>query len=258
VLFDEVGDLSPPDQTRVLRFLDEHADDFPGESGRQNVRVLAATSRDLEDAVRAGWFRADLYYRLKVTTLCVPPLREHPEDIPELGSYFLSCCDEGPHAIAPATLERLQAYPWPGNVRQLRGIIAQAALLSPGPILQPESLPVEIREPGTQGQAGLADAHRPRSSTIDLEALIASSLEESPGRAHRRVIEAVERVLLARVLRQTRGHQGRASELLGLDRATLRSRLRAMGLTVCRCPTVAGDAQAPLLPVRWPPRPDDP
>jgi two-component system nitrogen regulation response regulator GlnG len=227
IFLDEIGDMSPALQAKMLRVLqDQRFERVGGNETRQtDVRVLAATNRDLETEVAGGRYRKDLYYRLKGVTIRVPALRERPEDVPELAHYFLYRFNRelgrDLRAIAPAALELLQAYSWPGNVRELQGVLKQAMLQATGPVLLADFLPPELHH-----------AAPARPSSGELEGMIEEALREAPGHVYEHVIAAVERMLLPRVLRQTHGHQARASELLGLNRATLRTRLRALGLAV--------------------------
>ena len=230
LFLDEIGDMSPPLQAKMLRVLQDQRFERLGsnETLQTQVRVLAATNKDLEAEVAAGRFRKDLYYRLKVVTLAVPPLRARPEDVAELAHYFLFRFNRELNldlrGISPEALELLQAYPWPGNVRELQSVLKQAMLHATGRLLLPEFLPPELRQAAAPAPAPAPDS--------GLRALIESALRESDGKVYERVVEAVERVLLTRVLRQTHGHQARASDLLGLNRATLRAKLRALGLAV--------------------------
>jgi two-component system, NtrC family, nitrogen regulation response regulator GlnG len=230
LFLDEIGDMSAGLQAKMLRVLqDQRFERVGGNETRQtHVRVLAATNKDLEAEVAAGRFRKDLYYRLKVVTIAVPPLRKRREDVAELAHYFLFRFDRelglDVRAIAPEALELLQAYPWPGNVRELQSVLKQALLQAAGPVLLPDFLPDELRRGATAAPAPPAGG--------DLAALIEAALQDGQGQVYDRVIAEVEKVLLARVLRHTHGHQARASDLLGLNRATLRTKLRALGLAV--------------------------
>jgi two-component system nitrogen regulation response regulator GlnG len=233
LFLDEIGDMSAPLQAKMLRVLQDQRFERLGsnETLRTQVRVLAATNKGLEEEVAAGRFRKDLYYRLKVVTLAVPPLRARPEDVAELAHYFLFRFNRELNldlrGISPEALELLQAYPWPGNVRELQSVLKQAMLHATGRLLLPEFLPPELRQAGRPP----APAAAPGPDS-DLGALIESALREPEGKVYERVIESVERVLLTRVLRQTHGHQARASDLLGLNRATLRTKLRSLGLAL--------------------------
>ena len=232
LFLDEIGDMSLPLQAKMLRLLQDQEFQRVGgnETLRTSVRILTATNLDLERQVEAGRFRKDLYYRLKVVTIRVPPLSERLEDVSELSHSFLFRFNRelnlDVRALAPQTLDLLQTYSWPGNVRELQGVIKQAMLNSSGHVLLPEFLPIELRRPSPAAPARLPEGR------LDVEGLIESCLGDGQGDVHRRVQEAVERVLLPRVLTHTRGHQAQASEVLGLNRTTLRSKLRHLGLSV--------------------------
>jgi two-component system nitrogen regulation response regulator GlnG len=177
--------------------------------------------------VGEGRFRKYLYYRLKVVTIRVPPLRERLDDVAELAHYFLFRFNRelrmDLRGFAPETLELLQGYGWPGNVRELQSTIKQAMLNASGHILLPEFLPDELRrQPAAiPAPVGMAET--------SLSALIEPLLARGEKDVYRKVVEAVERDLLPRVLRQTHGHQAQASDILGLHRATLRHKLRSLG-----------------------------
>jgi two-component system nitrogen regulation response regulator GlnG len=211
------------------------------ETVQTRVRVLAATNQDLEKAVAEGRLRKDLYYRLKVVTLVVPPLRARPSDVAELAHYFLFRYNRelglDLRGLAPETLELLEEYSWPGNVRELQSAIKQAMLNASGHILVPEFLPEHLhsflpaQELPPEGAAGL-----------DLQGLITAYLQREEGHLYSQVVGAVERVLLARVLEHTHGHQTRAGELLGINRTTLRYKLRALGMAVDKVLTTDGES----------------
>jgi two-component system, NtrC family, nitrogen regulation response regulator GlnG len=233
LFLDEIGDMPPALQAKMLRVLQDQQFERIGsnETVHTQVRVLAATNQDLEAAVAQGRFRKDLYFRLKVVTIRVPPLREHLEDLAELAHYFLFRFDRelglDLRGFAPETLDLMQNYAWPGNVRELQSTVKQAMLNASGHIVVPEFLPEEFR----RGQDPVA-TDRPESATNDLAGFIESLLQRGETDLYRNVIEAVERVLLTRVLRHTHSHQAQASELLGLNRTTLRHKLRSLGLAV--------------------------
>jgi two-component system, NtrC family, nitrogen regulation response regulator GlnG len=234
LFLDEIGDLSGAVQAKLLRVLQEQQFERLGSNEvlSTRVRILAATNKDLEAEVAAGRFRKDLYYRLKVVTITVPPLRQRLEDVAELAHYFLFRFNRelrlDLRGLAPEALEALASYSWPGNVRELQSAIKQAMLHTTGPFLLPEFLPAEVR---TAAPAGAVPG-QPEPGAFDLEGAIEAALKEAPGRVYQAVIDAVERILLARALKQTHGHQARASDLLGLNRTTLRTKLRTLGLAV--------------------------
>lgn len=236
LFLDEIGDMTLGLQAKMLRVLQEQRFERVGgnETLQTQVRVLAATNQDLPRLVSEGRFRKDLYYRLNAVTIHVPPLRDRPEDVAELAHYFLFRFNRelglDLRAVAPEAVEVLQGYGWPGNVRELQGAIKQAMLNASGHILQLEFLPENLlQEPEPAGSSRGADAP---PLAFDLNAFIESRLKQAHGRLHEEVIAAVERLLFSRALGQTHGHQTQASELLGLSRATLRHKLRTLGLSL--------------------------
>jgi two-component system nitrogen regulation response regulator GlnG len=241
LLLDEIGDMPLPVQAKMLRLLQDQT--FERVGGGQpvttRVRVLAATNQDLERLIAAGRFRADLYYRLKDVTIRVPPLRDRREDIPELAHHFLFRfareADRDVRGFAPEVLGMFQAYPWPGNVRELRGVVRDAALRGTGPLILPEFLP-----PGL-GASPPAGANPPAG--FDLAANIEALLRDGEKGMYGRVVGSVERELITRVLRHTHGHLGQACELLGVDRKTLRNKLRDLGVAVDRVVTERPDPE---------------
>jgi DNA-binding NtrC family response regulator len=162
----------------------------------------------------------------------VPPLRERIEDIAELANYFLFRFDRelglDLRGFAPEVLERFQVHPWPGNVRELQGVIKQAMFNASGHLILPEFLPEHLTQPASVQVAACGDTD---AGDPSLSELVERLLPRAEGRLHEEAVAALERVLFPRVLRHTQGHQGRASELLGLNRSTLRHRLRTLGLT---------------------------
>jgi two-component system nitrogen regulation response regulator GlnG len=241
LFLDEIGDMSPPLQAKMLRVLQEQQFERLGgnETVRTRVRVLAATNQDLEKLVAEGRFRKDLYYRLKVVTLSVPPLRERLGDVPELAHHFLFHFNRelglDLRGFSPQALELFQSYSWPGNVRELQSAVKQAMLNASGHTLVPEFLPTEIRrlqlspEPFTPGPG---DA--------DLADLIENLLARGEGDVYAKAVAALDRLVLPWVLRHTQWHQTRASELLGISRGTLRQKLRSLGLAIDRVLTEEG------------------
>ncbi len=233
LFLDEIGDMTPLTQAKMLRVLQDQRFERVGgsESIETRTRVLAATNQDLEHLVSEGRFRKDLFYRLNAITIRVPPLRDRREDVPELATYFLFRFDRelgrDMRGFTPEVLDLFQGYAWPGNVRELQGVVKQAMLNASGHLIRAEFLP-----PPLFGQPIPAAAQEPAPAEgLDVEKLIEQLLPQANGRLHAEVIAAVEKLLFAKVLRHVQGHQTRASELLGLDRATLRSRLRSLGLT---------------------------
>jgi DNA-binding NtrC family response regulator len=201
LFLDEVGELPPSAQVRLLRAL-ESGEIRPVGSERPrrvDVRVVAATHRDLERAVREGTFRQDLFYRLDVFRVALPPLRERREDIPLLAAHLLRAArgrDGGPVALSPGALDALVAWPWPGNVRELRNTLERLAAGASGGVVDVSDLPPEWRQPAPAAGGDALFAGLP-------------SLDE------------MERRYLVHVLAATGGNRSRAAEVLGIDRRTL-------------------------------------
>ncbi len=230
ILLDEIGEIPPATQVKLLRFLEERAFERVGGDERVevNLRILAATNQDLEAKIVQGAFREDLYYRLKVVTVDLPPLRERASDIPLLVARFLA---EGPGAsreISEEALGLLTRYRWPGNIRELRNAIEHAGVLARGAPIRPDHLPETVRHPERAPAAGL----RP-SVEAEVDRLVGVLLEQpeaGPGDLFAVVERQWESALLRRVLEKTGGNQVKASELLGIHRTTLRTKLQEYGL----------------------------
>jgi two-component system nitrogen regulation response regulator GlnG len=245
LFLDEIGDMPPEAQTRLLRVLQEG--EYTTVGGRQpiraNARIIAATHRDLRALIRSGQFREDLFYRLNVVPIRLPPLRERPDDIPVLAQHFLNKAQaEGLPAktIDPAAMAMLSAYRWPGNVRELENLIRRLAALVPQPVITEEIVTQELadysvaEEPVTITTSDDAD-----SMTTVVERHIArllTAIRESgeEGVLYERALAELERPLIRMTLAETRGNQIRAAALLGLNRNTLRKKIREHGIGVQR------------------------
>jgi DNA-binding NtrC family response regulator len=208
LFLDEVGELAPALQVKLLRVLQERRFERVGGTAtvEVDVRVVAATHRDLEQWTRDGRFREDLYYRLDVVTIEVPPLRDRPDDVPVLADLFLARYGTRPGSprLAPASLAALQAQPWPGNVRELENTLHRACILARGDELTVEDLDLKDAAGGTSTEA----------PTADLRATLAR----------------VERELIERAVREHGGNLSAAGRALGVERNLLRYKLRKHGL----------------------------
>lgn len=241
LFLDEIGDMSPALQAKMLRVLQDQRFERLGsnETLQTRVRVLAATNHELDKLVDEGKFRKDLYYRLKVVTLRVPPLRERLGDVAELAHYFLFRFNRELaldfRGFAPETLECLQQYAWPGNVRELQSVIKQAMLQTSDQILRLEFLPEDVRD---RIEAMPVSA----SAGGEMKMLVEGLLRDGQGNVHGRAVEALERMVFVMVLHHTQGHQTHASELLGISRGTFRQKLRALGLSLDKVVTDDGES----------------
>lgn len=239
LFLDEVGDMSPHTQAKILRLLQEGRFERLGgsESITVQVRILAATNQDLNALIEQGRFRKDLFYRLRGVTIHLPPLRERREDIAELAHYFLfrynHQLDTAVQSISREAMDRLQAYHWPGNIRELQSVIREALIVSAGPTLLPEFLPAELH-PGepSEAEADVETTDLPSPDWLTLPQDLENWLASGQTDVYRRSREQFDRLVILRVLQETRGNRQQAAEILGLSKVTLRAKLRSMGLSV--------------------------
>jgi two-component system nitrogen regulation response regulator GlnG len=228
---DEIGDMPVELQTKLLRALQERTIERVGghESIRVDVRVIAATNRDLETAMRDGTFREDLYYRLNVVTLNLPPLRERRRDVPLLVEHFLAKHAEelGDRGVAPDALDRLVGYDWPGNVRELENVIQRAMVLAQNGVVLPEHLPIG---PVSAAASVAVDATLEEIIERKLLECVRGLRERANANLYDLIIGLVEKPLLRAVLRETSGNQVRAAQILGINRNTLRKKLTEHGV----------------------------
>jgi two-component system nitrogen regulation response regulator GlnG len=228
---DEIGDMPVELQTKLLRALQERTIERVGgqESIRVDVRVIAATNRDLETAMRQGEFREDLYYRLNVVTLNLPTLRERRRDVPLLVEHFLAKYAEelGERGVAPEALDRLVGHDWPGNVRELENVIQRAMVLAQNGVILPEHLPIG---PVSAAASVAVDATLEEIIERKLLECVRGLRERASANLYDLVIGLVEKPLLRAVLRETASNQVRAAQILGINRNTLRKKLTEHGI----------------------------
>ncbi len=242
LFLDEIGDMPMEAQTRLLRVLQEG--EYTTVGGRTaiqtDVRVIAATHHDLKRLIRRGLFREDLYFRLNVVPIRLPPLRDRTEDIPELVRHFLACAaNEGLpwKIIDPEAVEQLQQYAWPGNVRELENMVQRLAALYSEEVIGPEIMRTELNDgrpfdtdPEPSNASGLSeavDAHLRTYFAAHDQSLPAAGL-------HGRILREIERPLIIQTLQATRGNQVKASEVLGLNRNTLRKKIKELGIPIIK------------------------
>jgi transcriptional regulator with PAS, ATPase and Fis domain len=213
IFLDELGSLRLDGQAKLLRVLQEHEVERLGgtQTVKLDIRLLAATNVDLKQAVAAGTFREDLYYRVNVLTIRLPPLRERADDVPLLAAHFVRKYSQkfgrAVQDISPVALDLLKSYTWPGNVRELENIVERAVALARGPVLGLQHLPIELAVPD-----GIPTD--PQAVPTDLKS----------------TLRRFETQLLLRVLESTGWNYGKAADQLGIHRNTLRYRLEALGI----------------------------
>jgi nitrogen regulation protein NR(I) len=226
IFLDEIGDMSLSTQSKLLRALQERSFERLGgtETIKVDIRFIVATNKDLEDAILSGKFREDLYYRLNVVSIHIPPLGERKEDIPELASYFIKKFNRDLKkkiaGIAPAAMEKIISYGWPGNVRQLENVLKRAMVLCQGEWILEDQLVFEKgwerREAGDLGEKTIEDLLDIFFEELSGAAVTLQDLD---------MISTLERGLILRALQKTRGNQVQAAQLLGINRSTLRSKM---------------------------------
>ena len=253
LFLDEIGDMPAEAQTRLLRVLQQG--EYSTVGGRTpikaNVRIIAATNQDLRQLIGQGLFREDLFYRLNVVPMRLPPLRERTEDVPDLARHFLGQAEEAglpAKRLSREALERMRTHDWPGNVRELENLIQRLVALYPEDVIEREVVEAELRPasfaPAAFGSTGTGAVVGGETAGGDS---ISASVEQHlsryfqahgdslpPAGLYDRVVREVERPLIQLCLAATRGNQIKAAELLGLNRNTLRKKIKELEIQVVR------------------------
>ncbi len=212
IFFDEIAEMAPATQAKILRVLQEREFEPVGSSQafKVDTRIIAATNKNLEEEIKAGRFREDLYYRINVVTLVVPPMRERREDIPLLADFFLKQYAEKNNrsikGFTPRAVDLLMRYDWPGNVRELENVVERAVIMARGDMITPLEFPDVLQD-------------------LDEEAK-ASPLALTAGRS----LKEVEKVMILRTLEETGGNRTHAARILGISRRTLQLKLKEYGI----------------------------
>jgi two-component system response regulator AtoC len=238
VFLDEVGELTAAAQVKLLRVLQDRRFERVGgdETLTADVRVIAATNADLERMVEEGRFRKDLFFRLNVFAIRLPPLRDRGDDLALLIDYYLR--RYGPElgkpvqAVGPAAAEALAAYPWPGNVRELQSVLKQGIIRMRGAALLVEDLPAAVS--GVAAPEPAPPPVAPAGEAFDWDKFVGGRIAAGTEELYAEALERMEREVLVRVLRHTGGNQLQAAKLLGITRGSLRTKIRALGITINR------------------------
>jgi len=241
LFLDEIGDMPMDAQTRLLRVLQEGEYTMVGgrSSIKTNVRIVAATHRDLSQMIRQGLFREDLYYRLNVVPIRLPPLRERVDDVGDLAAHFLKAAQregEPIKSIAPEAIKLMQNYSWPGNVRELENLVRRLSALYADESISAEIVQNELNitdRPQVTGSSG------PMDVSMAVETHVGQLLREHepnlpPAGLYQRVIDRVEAPLIAMALNACGGNQIKAADLLGLNRNTLRKKIRTHSIEIVK------------------------
>jgi nitrogen regulation protein NR(I) len=224
IFLDEIGDISHNVQTKLLRVLDDREYERVGsnETLKMSARIIAATNTDLVEAVKAGKFRDDLYYRLKVVSIHIPPIRERKDDIPLLVRYFIDMAAQELNkqikGTDPGTMEILMAYDWPGNVRELENVIKSAAVICRGDVILPEHLPSRLTKKTLGSEYSALEEV--------LGGLLRAKIQSGSKSPYNDITEFVDKFLVETILQQVDQNQVKAANLLGISRTTLRKKLK--------------------------------
>jgi two-component system nitrogen regulation response regulator GlnG len=244
LFLDEIGDMSPPLQSKLLRILQEQRFERVGgnETIETDVRVIAATNRNMERMVAENEFRGDLYYRVNGYTVSLPPLRDRGDDLLLLVDHFLAAAnrdlDKEVRGVSPEAMAVLRSYSWPGNVRELQSVIRQAVLDTTGPVLFADALPQVVHKAATDALPGV-----PASSPADAwEVFLEERMQAGAENLYDEAVEMLEKKLISKVLTATKGNQGDAVKILGITRTTLRTKISKLGISINR--VVHADAEA--------------
>jgi len=235
LFLDEIGDMTPATQTKILRVLQSGTFERVGGNTplKADVRIIAATNKPLEQAVAARQFREDLFYRLNVVRIHIPPLRERREDIPLLVNYFMKTVardqEHAPKSIASGVIRALEKYHWPGNVRELENVIRRAHVMAKGDAILSGDLPTEITGQSSGGISTVPSVVG-EAATSDAAALARQLFQWARRDPKLKVIPTVERELVIQALKETDNNQVQAAKLLGITRATLRKRVEKFGI----------------------------
>ncbi len=234
IFLDEIGDMTPLTQSKMLRLLQQQEFQRVGgnETIKTDVRIIAATNRDLKDMVSKNEFRSDLYYRLSVFEVLLPPLKDRGEDFDMLVDYFTHrySLELGKdfERITPGVIDALKKHSWPGNIRELQSVVKQTLLRATGPVIVPDFLPASIGEQEPERATPGADS----GTSPQLSQFIDQQLKSNAESLHADTISLVEKYLLNRVLTHTGGNQLQAAKILGITRGSLRNKIRALGISI--------------------------
>jgi two-component system nitrogen regulation response regulator GlnG len=238
IFLDEVGEMTPLTQAKVLRLIQDQTFERVGgsETVKTDVRLIAATNADLEKMADDGRFRKDLYFRLNVFTIKLPPLRDRASDIDLLIDHFLRRFGQELgkpiREVDPAAMAALRAYSWPGNIRELQSVLKQAILRMSGSALLADFLPDHVRRGGPPPEpAAPAPA---AAGAFDWDEFVGGRIAANTENLYAETLERMEREVLVRVLRHTGGNQLQAARILGITRGSLRTKIRALGIKIDR------------------------
>ena len=242
LFLDEIGDMPMEAQTRLLRVLQEGEYSTVGgnQTIKTDVRIIAASNKNLKVLIQRGLFREDLFFRLNVVPLRLPPLRERKQDIPDLSRYFMAQAQEqglSPKSIDQNAFDTLMGYDWPGNVRELENLIKRCAAIYSDDIITDQHIRQELEDSSTDDAEDHSTSQQTLAEAIDShisEFFGGFSGELPPTGLYDRFLPDLERPLIIHCLNATKGNQVKAAELMGVNRNTLRKKIKDLGIEVDR------------------------
>jgi two-component system nitrogen regulation response regulator GlnG len=235
IFLDEIGEMTPLTQAKILRLVQEQQFERLGgtETVQTDVRLIAATNANLEQMAEDGRFRRDLYFRLNVFTIALPPLRERGDDVGLLIDHYLRVygreLNKPVMEMGPKAGMALRTYPWPGNVRELQSVLKQSVLRMSGSVLLLDFLPEHVRDP-----ADPVSESTEVVSGFDWDQFVGGRIATSTENLYAEALERMEREVLIRVLKHTDGNQLQAARILGITRGSLRNKIRALGISIAK------------------------
>jgi two-component system nitrogen regulation response regulator GlnG len=240
IFLDEIGDMPATLQSKILRLIQQQEFQRVGgnETVKVDVRIVAATNRDLEQMVSEGDYREDLLYRLNGYCIQLPPLRERGDDLVTLVRHFLAQIAQEigrqVDGIAPATLDALRAYSWPGNIRELEGVLRQTLLQMNGTVVAPEFLPAAVlrRDHSATDDGGRPEHDDDSALPYNLKRFVERQLASKSASIYAETLEMMERYLLSTILTLSDGNQSEAARILGITRGSLRHKIRSLGISI--------------------------
>jgi two-component system nitrogen regulation response regulator GlnG len=234
IFLDEVGEMTPLTQAKILRLIQDQQFERVGgnETVQTDVRLIAATNADLEKMAEDGRFRKDLYFRLNVFSIHLPPLHERGDDVALLVEHFVKRfgheLGKPDIEVSPEAATALRAYSWPGNVRELQSVLKQSILQTSGSVLLPDFLPSHVRKPSS------APPNHETNGAFDWDGFVTSRIDANTVNLYAEGLERMEREVLVRVLKHTSGNQLQAARILGITRGSLRNKIRTLGISIAR------------------------
>ncbi len=244
LFMDEVGEMTPLTQAKLLRVIQDQSFERVGggETIQTDVRLIAATNADLEKMVDDGRFRKDLYFRLNVFTIRLPPLRERGEDVGVLVEHFVKRfgreLGKPEVEVSPEATAMLRGYAWPGNVRELQSVLKQSLLQMSGSVLLTDFLPPHVRKPASTPTA------QEQSELFNWDDFVGGLIESGTENLYAQGLERMEREVLLRVLKHTSGNQLQAARILGITRGSLRNKIRTLGISIARSVWTDDDSES--------------